>query len=99
MKDVMCPACNTRSVAFWGAFRKYCWGWSHLSCDGCGAQLRYPGWVLTLHFLFGYFPFILVGLALVSVPYVGFLLLIPFIFGLTWLAVRFTGLRPIEKKP
>ena len=61
--------------------------------------MHYPFWLLTLHFLFLYIPVLLISVVLFAVPYAGFFLLLLFAFGVSWLAVRFTGLRPVKKKP
>jgi len=94
-KDLVCPVCGTRSVPFWGTFRLF-GPFATVQCTECGTRLRHSPWGALVGTLVLYLPMIVVGLALLAIPYVGIPLLIVFCMGLAWLEVRVRKLKPVK---
>jgi len=95
MKDLMCPACNTRSVPFWKSYWMF-GPFATVQCTACGARLRYPVWRSLLSQLLLFTPFAIATLVLVAVPYVGIPLMLLFWFGCGLLMVRTRKLKPVN---
>jgi hypothetical protein len=95
MKDLMCPACNSRSVPFWKTYWMF-GPFATVQCTACGTRLRYSLWrALSLQFLL-LIPGLIVLIALLAIPYVGIPLAILFWFGGSLLEVRTRKLKPVK---
>ena len=94
MKDVLCPVCNTRGVPFWKAY----WMFLKVRCEACDSRLTVPIWHDALVFMVLSIPVIVVGVFLIAVPYVGWLLMIPYFLAIRWIQVRVIKLAPIKHR-
>ena len=94
MKDVLCPVCNTRGIPFWKAY----WSYLRVDCTACGTKLRYPRKALLLYTFVLQIPVAIIMVGLVIVPYVGWLLVILFIFAIMWVQARWVKRVPVKRK-